>query len=283
MIIGVDFKPELCNGAELKEMNINHDASTYLVNNIEALVKFAASQPNVNKDKAEDMVNDVFVSLLVAENNGEGFDPSYGDGMLDVSTFVKGRIKGYACNAEYSKNTVEVGKKTMNVKHTVETVKTDMSGKPIKDRKGNKKIEKQVINEKVTSTITVYAASGADLNGEATCDNFQLAYANAAVADASDNIDAAISIREQIENCIDICELHGFNLLNLFKNLDKIQAQVCALGSSNKKKSSDSVFYDLTKLIYEHDELESDLHDIFKFIFESADNRALFNSIVAAM
>ena len=276
MLIGTSFKGELCNDITLKEQNANHEASSYIIENYKYLKGYALSK-GVCVDKVDDLLQDVFMSVYSAEKNGEGFDETYGDGIMDVGNFVRGRINGYANNHRYRGDVVECRVSKIEEYITEEHVKTDIHGNPIVKRG---KVQTQTITEKVKKqyTIAVYSASGADPNSETESDGFQTAYANAAVSDSIGDIEEAASLREEIDTCIDICELHGFNILNVFKNIELLDSML--MSNSSKKKSADSVFYKLSSLVREHDLLAENLMSVLRFSSASDQNRQLFKEII---
>ena len=107
-------------------------------------------------------------------------------------------------------------------------------------------------------------------------DDFQKAFATAAVADSTDDITEMMSLREQIDYCIDICSLHDVNILNAFKNIDALADM---LGDySKKKKTAESVFSKLSELVEYHTELGTNLIEILRY---SAKNRSVFEAIIA--
>ena len=97
--IGIGFE------AKVIEPDINRDASNYIINNYNGLVKFIR-KCDISVDKAADLLHDVYISIVEAEENGNGFDMEFGskldeDGNVDynimnVEQFVLGRIRLYA-------------------------------------------------------------------------------------------------------------------------------------------------------------------------------------------
>ena len=82
-------------------------ASRYIEENYNKLVSFAGSK--VGEHMANDVVNDVYVSVLKAERNGEGFDESKGNiENITLEQFIYSRIKLYCMNERYRGNEYEI-------------------------------------------------------------------------------------------------------------------------------------------------------------------------------
>lgn len=93
----------------LVEPKIDKTASEYISKNFKKLVAYVRSIDAVDKNKCEDLVNDVAVSILRGEQFGEGYKMCYmtneHDTPISVEQFVFGRIKKYANNRKYRKAT----------------------------------------------------------------------------------------------------------------------------------------------------------------------------------
>lgn len=89
----------------LFEMEKNTVASEFITDNYEQLVK-SALKMGVDPEKANDIVHDVFVSILKSEDNGFGYDISKGNksDVISVEHFVFGRLKLYSKNVKYRKS-----------------------------------------------------------------------------------------------------------------------------------------------------------------------------------
>lgn len=90
-----------------KEPVINREASNFISEHYNELVQ-KAKEMGVDASKAEDIVQDVTVSILRAEEIGEGYDMTkgnQGDSIISVRQFIFGRLKGYSKNKEYRKPT----------------------------------------------------------------------------------------------------------------------------------------------------------------------------------
>lgn len=79
----------------------NNVASRYIEENYEEIMRKTAYMQGVDPSKVTDLVHDVYISVVSAENNGEGFEIQVDDKVRSVSDFVYGRIKGYSKNAKY--------------------------------------------------------------------------------------------------------------------------------------------------------------------------------------
>ena len=174
-------------GTMFLEPEVNREASNYISDNYYEIIA-NAPKFGVNPDKCEDLVNDVFISIIEAENEGNGFDMGKareGDIIL-VSQFVYGRLKGYAKNHKY---------------------RTDL-------------VEKRYSAD-LTKDIDVIASSGSSSDFEAM-DSFQKAYA---MASTEGDIDAVIeerSIREEIDYCLGFDSIVELSLMAFFKNIDML-------------------------------------------------------------
>lgn len=174
---------EMVGVAEVKflEPEVSREASKYIEENYGNLLRNIIKM-GVPESKAGDLLNDVYVSIVEAENNGEGYDfnkSTDGNGIY-LEQFIYGRIKGYSKNIRYSNDKVE----------------------------GN-------------DEIAVYASSVSDEEID-EMNSFQKAYALASTYDEEIyDIEDAISIRERIDYCLDFehC-VKGISLIELFKNID---------------------------------------------------------------
>lgn len=90
----------------------NYEASTYITENYEELLKYATKLLG-DSQSAGDLLNDVYMSILTDENNGEGVNP---DGSrfkenYTAAQWVKSRMTLYSKNKCYHSN----GKQEINV------------------------------------------------------------------------------------------------------------------------------------------------------------------------
>lgn len=271
--------------AKLIEPEINREASDYIASHYDYLVKTIKSF-DIRDEKAKDLLHDVFISVVEAENEGNGFNMMYGmngesgeeTNIMDVAQFVIGRIKLYARNCKYKTNVVEVGSTNRLEKTVYYEEVLNKDGTVQRNANGEVKKVKHVATNKVVVTISSNAASftdGADLLDNN--DDFQRAFSNASVADSTEDITEMLSLREQIDYCIDVCSLHKVQILNILKNIDTLANM---LGEhSRRKTSAEGVFQDITNLLEYHTELGDTLMQILRF---SSSNRAAFDTILEA-
>ena len=277
---GIDYK------AQVIEPKVNHEASSYILNNYKDIVKIVRSY-DIREEKANDLVHDVYISIYEAELNGDGFDMEYGsrineDGgidfnLMDVSQFVLGRMRLYAKNPKYRTDIIEASNCSVIETSVYTDTILDAQGQEIIDKNGMPKLVRRVERKKVAVQATATAASfneGGDVVDNN--DDFQKAFATASTADSTDDIAEMLSLREQIDFCIDICNLNGVNLVNILKNIDVLAEM---LGDySKKKKTAESVFSKLSELVTYHTELGQNLIDILTY---SAKHRDAFDLIMA--
>lgn len=273
--------------ASIIEPEINREASEYIQANYYDLIGWISKKLEIKDDKKYDLLNDVFISVVNSEDDGEGFDMEYGEKMgrsdedspniISCEQFIKGRLKLYAKNNKYRTDIVEHGNSYVYRSDVYYETEVDKNGQVVLGKDGKPKLVRHVNKKKVGVTITSHAASfnqGGDV--ESNNDDFQKAYAMAAVADSTDDTVEILSLREQIDYCIDVCELHGVHILNMFKNLDMLAD---LLGEySKKRKKAESVFSKITELAEYHDEFGETLISILNY---SAKNRAAFDLVMA--
>lgn len=221
--------------AQFIEPVVNTEASNYVATHMEE-IRRQTRKMGVDLDKVDDLITDVWLSLHEAEKNGNGYDISHsneGD-IITVADFVYGRIKGYSMNVKYRSTVME--------RH---------------------------ISKDVTKSIEIIAASSdsADLD---TLDNFQKAFALAATYDDIDNVEAEMSLRSNIQFCSEFDDVIGFNIINLFKNIDMIA----------EAGFNSSLFDGLKAAINYHDEFGVAFKEVMTILSKS---RSLFDTVVAAM
>lgn len=240
---------------KLVEPEVNNEASTYIIENYKDIVK-NIKKYNVKDEKAADLLHDVYLSFVDSEAEGNGFNMTYGEnknggGAMTVEQFVYGRIKKYALNEKYSTEVSEAVRGNI----------LEFDGKkPVK----------------VPTKFYTCAASSNETDDLDNNDSFQTGYSLASVADSTDEVAEILSCREQIDYCIDICSLHGINILNIFKNVDML---VSLLDTKTRKRSAESIFGRLTELVTDHDELAEAIQDILML---SQKNRGAFDLILAS-
>lgn len=285
MLIGIKSKG-IQSSAYILEPVINREASNYIINNYKNLVNIIKSY-DVREEKANDLLHDVYISIVDAEENGEGFDMEYGsyvteDGeietkLMSVEQFVIGRIKLYAKNNKYRTDIIEAANGVVTEVHTYYDTEMDKNGNAVLNKDGTPKLVKRVENRKVNILMTSNAASfneGGDVDDNN--DDFQKLFAIASIADSTDDVAEMMSLREQIDYCVDVCSLHDINILNIFKNIDVLANM---LGDySKKKKSAESVFGKLSELVEYHSDLGTTIIEILRY---SSKNRSAFENIIA--
>lgn len=245
----------------LHESKANFEASTYIADNYSKIIGKIRSL-GIKEEKANDLLHDLYINLYTSEKEGEGFDSEYGDGNMTVEQFVFARINGYAKNEKYRTDVVD-SKKT-----TVERLVTITDS----DDFGTGKVKQRTV--KVKDTVYFSSVASTTLNDELEDnDGFQTAYSLAAVSDCSDDIDGALSLREQINTCIDICDLNGIQLINILKNIDR-------LGEVLIGKKSSGVFQKLSDLVKESDVLSENLLSVIEF---RKSNREVFEQVVESL
>lgn len=288
MLVGINTKG-IQNFAYILEPIINRDASNYIISNYKNLIGII-KHCDIKEEKANDLLHDVYISIVDAEENGEGFDMEYGNqvdengelqpNLMSVEQFVIGRIKLYAKNTKYRTDIIEAGNGIVQETRTYYDTELDEHGHEVLNKNGTPKLIKRVEKHKVQLTITSNASSfneGGDVSDNN--DAFQKAFATAPVKESTDysieSLDNLYSIREQIDYCIDICDMHGIKLLNILRNIDLLADMLGEF--SKKKKTAESVFSKLSELVEYHNELASNLMEVFRY---SSENRAVFEAIL---
>ena len=272
--------------AKIIEPDVNREASNYIINNYSNLLGIIRGC-EIGWEKANDLLHDVYISIVDAEDNGNGFDMEFGSRMdengnidvnlMNVEQFVIGRIKLYAKNTKYRSDIIEASNGSLYETNTYYVTELDEHGQEVLDKDGKVKKTKKTETKKVGKLFTTSAASFND-GGDVTenNDDLQKAYATASTADSTDDITELLSIREQIDYCIDVCSLNNVNILNVLKNIDFLAEM---LGEySKKKKTAEGVFKQLSDLVSYNDELGKTLIEILTF---SSKNRAVFESVIA--
>ena len=276
MVIGINAgftDSDVCSSTELKEIIVNHEASEYIINNY-SYIQRAVMAKGIDEDRAKDLVNDMYLNLFEAEKNGEGYDSNYGDGSISVSQFVIARAMQYAKNVKYSKEYVDTATDKITTREVVEVPVLNKDGSYKKDRKGNIKIERQVITKTIKSTVTVYAASDNGMDSEEGNDGFQTAYAMAASPVEDMEFMSEREVRQYIDTCIDICELHEYNILPILKNINELASLI----SASKSNTVANMFSKLTAIVSANDELAEAIREIFKY---RMDNINEYEEIIA--
>ena len=267
---------DLCGGATIIEpsSSFNNEASSFIVENYNDVYKYILKE-GIREDRAQDLLEDVLLSIIEAERNGEGFDANYGEGYMDVSQFVLGRIKLYCKNSKYRSDIVDEATDSIIQTIVHEEPETNATG-DVLIRNNKIKMKRTVEKKKVPVKVQVYAASSSGcIDDESELDSFQVAFALASVSDSTDDIAEMMDLRSNIDTCIDFCSLYDVNILNIFRNIDTLASMLSTRG---KKKSAESVFYKLSELVTNHDEFADALRSVLSF---SAKDRPTFDSVLA--
>ena len=262
----------LCEFEGLKEMACNHEASEYMQRNyyhICSKARSVAAKQGVPAQNVEDLVNDVFMSILESENNGEGYDEEHGNGEMSVEKFIFGRLKRYALNSKYRSDISETKHLTLPVTKVVEIEIEEGRGK-----KKHTRVIKQKVKENIDMVVTTHAATPNGMDDADENDSFQKAYGMAAISDSSQEIADMMDIRSNIDTCIDICSLNNVNIINILKNIDQIGG---LLPEPGRKKTHESVFDKLNSLCCRHDELNEAFRKVMDY---SMNNHAELQEIL---
>lgn len=272
--------------AKIIEPKINRDASDYIVEHYTDLVQLT-KKFGIKEEKANDLVHDVYLSVVESEDNGNGFDMEYGNklkgdlndytNMMTVEQFVFGRIKRYAKNNKYNTNFTETSSGHLYKTEVYYETVLDEHGNAVLGKNGQAKTIKRVHNTKKAVTLTTMAASFNSGDSAENNDEFQVAFATASSADSSENITELYSLQEQVEYCIDVCELHGVKILNLFKNMDLLASMLDSL--TKRKSNYEKVFKQITNITENNDEFADALISVLHC---SEMNRPAFNLLMSA-
>lgn len=268
--------------AKLFETDINREASDYIIEHYDKLIEYIQTQKVV--DKASDLLHDVYLAVKEDEDNGEGYDINYGfddeqgsDGVrhiISVGQFVYGRIKLYCKNIKYSTEYIEKAKLKIKRREVIYEPSYDSEGNA-KERKVTKLVKDAII-------VTASAATANESNDSAIDNNdeFQMAYSMAMVADSTDDVTELLSLREEIDYCIDVGDLHSIKMLNMFKNMDALAATLEEANGKRKKqsKNGDSIFGAIREMVKNHSDFAESLLSILTY---AETNRSAFDSIIA--
>lgn len=256
----VSFENESNFGLQglLIEPTVNRDASEYLASHYDEIVKKVRSM-GVPFNNAKDLVHDVLISFINAENEGKGYDSTYSDELISLEQFVYGRLKGYSKNARYYSEGVEVGGTTVEFSKG----KTQItSGYVNSDGELVTKQSKQKEKRKVS--VIVGSASFDEANGESDSnDGFQLAYMMASTTDDLADVEESLAIREQLDYCLDFSDLHGLKIINILKNIDLLASNL--QDASRRRKTHNSLFEELAEMVRVNDEFAEALRSVLDY------------------
>lgn len=265
---------------KLVEPDSNTEASEYISTHYKELLT-KIRKMGIKEEKANDLLHDVYISIIEAESDGQAYDMEYAfkngkETIMLVEQFVIGRIKLYSKNDKYRTDIVESGNTKVEKIVCIEAPAMNKRGY-IYDKNGKLIMEKKYIKEKTVIATSVCAASYDESNDSMeTNDSFQKAYAAASTSDSISNITDFYSLKEQIDYCIDIGYLNGVNVLNILKNIDLIAEMLGE--SSRKKKKADNLFLKLSELVEYHNQFGEALMNIIQY---SAKDKANFELILS--
>ena len=229
---------------KLVEPEINHLASDYMLEHYESIKAQVRKMVGVDTNKVEDLVNDVFASILEAENNGNGYsmDHSREGSIITVADFVYGRLKLYSKNRKYGVEGCDRHVSTKRVNgETITVIDFDIAYASPDD---SKDIE--------------------DMTG------MQRAYANASnLVDEMEMVEEIADLRQNVEFCIDFDNVVGMNFRNLFKNIDAFNQNI-----------DSSIFDNLREQLKQHDQLSEAL---FQVLTAAVKHRDVFDVVVQSL
>ena len=199
--------------SNLFEPETNNEASHFFETKYNDLCKLGRKQVG---NKYQELLHDVYVSILVKEREGEAFNANYFEGtMISVEEYVISKIMACSKNKKYTDNNI---KKVIEKKKVVH--KSNISINDVIVLKSNtyRMQRKEVIYMECLVGSTVQSDSI-----ERTSTNSPIvAYMNT-VSEAANNsvleAEERMCIRENIETCIDICGIRGINIINIFKSI----------------------------------------------------------------
>lgn len=222
---------------------INNEASRYIEENFDKLVKWAhykTKEPVDMFDKALNLVEDVYISIKEAENNGNGYslEKSNDGDIVTVEQFVYGRLEGYSKNIRYR----------------------FMPGVSEYRRVGTDK-----------NSDNIFSVTCASSNGDEEAENLsaiQLAFNNAPAYDDIIESDIDVSLRQNIDFCLEFRSRTSIDILRIFNNIEHLA----------KYELDPQMFSSLRKLMNYHE----DLKEAFIQVMEaSRNNRQHFMSVLA--
>lgn len=276
--------------ARIIEPDINREASKFIQDNYTELLTYINKQGII--DKASDLLHDVYISVQEDEDNGEGYDSTYGleegtefdpqnkSKVISVSKFIYGRVKMYCKNVKYSSSFVEKSRIKVLEHEVVYEDVYDSDGNKVLNANGQPKQHKVTkVNKSAISVITSAASAdmGNDDLSESSNDEFQVAYSMAVVEDSANDIASLLSLREEIDYCIDVGDMHSVKILGMFKNMDTL-ASILADSKRRRLKCADPLFGVITELTKYHADFAESLLSVLTY---AEKNRSAFDSIIA--
>lgn len=247
------------------EPECSKEASKFIEENYEEIVRQTLKM-GVHFDKVGDIVGDVYISLVNAEENGDGYNFNYYSEGITVEGFVYGRIKQYSKNSKYRNDVVQVMRNGMlydDIKLEEEKIE-EISDSHIRRIK---RLELQESMKKHQLGTAVYAASS---NGEELdkMDSFQKAMSLAGSYDELGDIEDIVDMQEKIDYCLEFQEQVGVNLITILKNIDVITSDL-----------NSSIFNKLREVVKYHNEFGDALREIIEF---SIRRKATFEELISA-
>jgi hypothetical protein len=230
--------------SKLVEPEINHLASEYIVEHYESIKAQARKMVGVDANKVEDLVHDVMESILIAENNGNGYsmDHSREGSIITVADFVYGRLKLYSKNRKYSSEGCDRHVSTKRVNGEMVTV----------------------VDFDIAYASPDNSKDVEDMTG------MQRAYANASnLVDEMELVEEIADLRRNVEFCIDFDKVVGMNFRNLFEHVGAFDCEI-----------DSSIFDNLREHLKEHDELSEAL---FQVLNAAVKHRAVFDTVMQSL
>lgn len=224
----------------IKEID-NRDATKFVEENYDEIIQQTLKM-GVQRDRAYDLVNDVYISLNRSEENGDCFDTNFYEGTITVADFVYGRIKAYSKNINYQNEVVQ----QFNMKK-----KADRSLIALNDESSELDIENLDYNRTSKAYVIASSFDGSDIEN---MNSFQRAYATAGSSDEIELVEEALDIREQIDYCVNFNDTR-VGIVNLLKNAREIL-------NSN---IDSSLFDDIKDMAKYHDEFGQALMGVLRY------------------
>lgn len=162
-----------------------------------------------------------------------------------ISLLKRERV-GRGFNQQYGDGTITVGQFVYGI---------------IKKMSNNKKYQKPC--EVIKGSGAVATASYSEGDDFDDLDSFQKAFAAAKVYDNTAEVDMNVSIRDELEYCINVCNYYDIQIVNLLRNMDRL--------ADCGKKALEAVTEKIRVVIAKDKELGETLNTVLAY---SARNRA---------
>lgn len=261
--------------AVLKEKPVDRSISDYIIENYDNLVKYIRRTLGITYDKANDLLHDVYVNAVQSENNGveiyDEIDIASGKVFeITTSQLVYRRLKLYSKAPKYHNETCETGRTKILTRETglVSDISVDEEGNvEYRNKRG-----RLVMKPMDIQVVPTYSRPDGDADSENEMDKFQACYTYAASFDDLDSIVEYASLRDEIDFCVDVCSLHGYDIMRILKKIDSLSKMISDKVDKNELKSfSRTAFSTLRNIIDNNDELEESLMDILLFASKNRD------------